>query len=148
MAFEKIGCIVPGLVGGLTERNTMEINMIAKQNRSDTLIQIMGNCYGTENYYTNNYISFKYTDGIKTFCEKAEAYWLLNIIQGIYIQYPQMREDLIQITLMVYENNTATISFTDSKGEFYRQRIPYTDCPMGEWVFYFENDVFFWRGEY
>ena len=114
----------------------MEINMIAKQNRSDALIQIMGNCYGTENYYTNNYISFKYTDGIKTFCEKGEAYWLLNIIQGIYIQYPQMREDLIQITLMVYENNTATITFTDSKRDFYRQRIPYTDCPMGEWVFY------------
>ena len=122
--------------------------MIAKQNRSDALIQIMGNCYGTENYYTNNYISFKYTDGIKTFCEKAEAYWLLNIIQGIYIQYPQMREDLIQITLMIYENNTATITFTDSKGEFYRQRIPYTDCPMGEWVFYFEKNVFFWNGEY
>ena len=122
--------------------------MIAKQNRSDALIQIMANCYGTENYYTNNYIHFKYTDGIKTFCEKAQAYWLLDIVQSIYGQYPQMREDLVQITLMVYENNTATITFTDSKGKFYRQRIPYTDCPMGEWVFYFENNVCFWRGEY
>lgn len=126
----------------------MELTMATKQNMADTLMQIMGNCYGTENYYTNNYIHFKYTDGIKTFCEKAQAYWLLNLIQGVYVQYQQMKEDLVHISLMVNQDNTAKITFTDSKGEFYKQQIPYTDCPIGEWVFYFENDVFFWNGEY
>ena len=60
----------------------MEINMIAKQNRSDALIQIMANCYGTENYYTSNYLHFNYTDGVKTFCDKASAFWLLDIKRG------------------------------------------------------------------
>ena len=72
----------------------------------------------------------------------------MDIVQSIYGQYKQMREDLISIVLMVNDDKTAMMTFTDSKGEFYKQRIPYTDCPMGEWVFYFENDVFFWNGEY
>ena len=44
----------------------MELTMATKQNIADALIQIMGNCYGTENYYINNYIHFKYTDGVIT----------------------------------------------------------------------------------
>ncbi|MBR6412229.1 MAG: hypothetical protein IKS41_03595 [Alphaproteobacteria bacterium] len=116
--------------------------------QSDNLNTIMANCYGTENYYTNNYLKYNYTDGIKTFCEQASAYWLLSLIQGVYTKYPQMRKDLIAITLMVNDDNTAIITFTDEKGQFYKQRIPYTDCPVGEWKFYFENNVFFWNGEY
>lgn len=45
----------------------MELTMATKQNMADALIQIMGNCYGTENYYTNNYIPYfnytKYNNG-------------------------------------------------------------------------------------
>ena len=116
--------------------------------RSDNLNAIMANCYGTENYYTNNYLHFNYTDGVMTFCDKASAFWLLDVVQSVYGQYKQMKEDLISIILMVSDDKTAMITFTDSKGEFYEQRIPYTDCPMGEWKFYFENNVFFWNGEY
>ena len=145
MAFLRIGCIVPGPRRGLTERS----NMLEQElSRSNNLNAIMSNCYGTENYYTNNYLHFNYTDGVMTFCDKASAFWLLDIVQSIYLQYPQVKEDLISITLMVSDDKTAMITFEDRNGEFYRQRIPYTDCPMGEWKFYFENDVFFWNGEY
>ena len=47
--------------------------------KSTELENIMSYCYGTENYYKIPQYSFKYTDGIKTFCEKAGAYWLLDI---------------------------------------------------------------------
>ena len=117
-------------------------------NRTDELKKVMSSCYGTENYYINNYLHFKYTDGVRTFCEKAAGYWILNIIEGVLIQFKQMREDLIRIVLTVREDNTATITFTDSEDDFYKQKIPFTDCPVGEWGFYFEHDVFFWEGEY
>ena len=48
--------------------------------KSNDLEHIMSYCYGTENYYKIPAYSFKYTDGIKTFCENAEAYWLLDLI--------------------------------------------------------------------
>lgn len=47
--------------------------------KSTELENIMSYCYGTENYYKIPQYSFKYTDGAKTFCEKADAYWLLDI---------------------------------------------------------------------
>ena len=102
----------------------------------------------TEHYYKIPTYSFKYTDGIKTFCEKADAYWLLDIIASISRHYKQMHEDFIIIDLIVDEDNKATITFEDTKGIFFKQEIPFTDCPEGTWRFYFDNNVFFWNGEY
>ena len=51
--------------------------------KSNDLEHIMSYCYGTENYYKIPQYSFKYTDGAKTFCEKADAYWLLDLIESI-----------------------------------------------------------------
>ena len=63
--------------------------------KSTELENIMSYCYGTENYYKNNLYTFNYTDGVKTFCEKADAYWLLDIIASISRHYKQMHEDFI-----------------------------------------------------
>ena len=54
---------------------------------SNKLHQIMSYCYGTENYYKIPQYSFKYTDGVKMFCEKADAYWLLDLIESIPAEY-------------------------------------------------------------
>ena len=116
--------------------------------KSYTLSNLMSYCYGTEHYYTNPIYSFKYTDGAKTFCEKADAYWLLDIVASISRHYKQMHEDFIIIDLIVGEDNKATITFEDTKGIFFKQEIPFTDCPQGLWRFYFDNNVFFWNGEY
>ena len=116
--------------------------------KSTELENIMSYCYGTENCYKIPQYSFKYTDGVKTFCEKADAYWLLDIVASVSRHYKQMHEDFIIIDLIVGEDNKATITFEDTKGIFFKQNIPFTDCPKGLWKFYFNNNVFFWNGEY
>ena len=107
----------------------------------------MSYCYGTENYYKIPQYTFNYTDGVKTFCEKADAYWLLDIVASISRHYKQMHEDFIIIDLIVGEDNKAIITCEDTKGIFFKQDIPFTDCPKGLWKFYFDNNVFFWNGE-
>ena len=73
--------------------------------KSNELQQIMSYCYGTEHYYKIPAYSFKYTDGIKTFCEKADAYWLLDIVASVSRHYKQMHEDFIIIDIIVGEDN-------------------------------------------
>ena len=132
------------LKGFFMTLNTTQHSVI----KSTELENIMSYCYGTENYYKNNLYTFNYTDGVKTFCEKADAYWLLDIVASISRHYKQMHEDFIIIDLIVGEDNKATITFEDTKGIFFKQNIPFTDCPKGLWKFYFDNNVFFWNGEY
>lgn len=122
--------------------------MTEKDKRSYELERTMANCYGTENYYTDRHLDFKYTDGVKTFCETAMAYWLLDLVNSVVKTKPAMNEDLIVITLTVKDNHKATITFEDSENIIYKQIIPFTDCPKGKWLFYYENNVFFWNGEY
>ena len=132
------------LKGFFMTLNTTQNSVI----KSTELENIMSYCYGTENYYKNNLYTFNYTDGVKTFCEKADAYWLLDIVASISRHYKQMHEDFIIIDLIVGEDNKATITFEDTKGIFFKQDIPFTDCPKGLWKFYFDNNVLFWNGEY
>ena len=116
--------------------------------KSSDLSNLMSYCYGTEHYYTNPIYSFKYTDGIKTFCENAQCYWLLDIVNSVCRFYKRMHQDLIIIKLIVNKDNKASISFEDTYGIFFSQIVPFTDCPEGTWMFYFKDNVFFWNGEY
>lgn len=113
------------------------------------LINAMALCTGTEDYYTNENISFDYTDGVKIFCKTAEAYWLLDLVESVVKTKPEMNNnDLINITLKVKEDNTAKIIFRQKIKIIHSQTIPYTDCPQGEWRFYYKDKVFFWYEEY
>lgn len=115
---------------------------------SSDLSNLMSYCYGTEHYYTNPIHSFKYTDGVKIFCENAQSYWLLDIVNSVCRFYKRMHQDLIIIKLEVNKDNKASISFEDTYGIFFSQIVPFTDCPEGTWMFYFNDNVFFWNGEY
>lgn len=108
----------------------------------------MAYCYGTEHYYISPFYSFKYTDGIKVFCDTAKAYWLFDILESIIKSTPKINDDLISIELSVNENNTALITFKNYKEIIFQQNISYTDCPQGTWLFFYEYEVFFWHGEY
>ena len=116
--------------------------------KSSYLSNLMSYCYGTEHYYTNPIYSFKYTDGVKIFCENAQSYWLLDIVNSVCRFYKRMHQDLIIIKLEVNKDNKASISFEDTYGIFFSQIVPFTDCPEGTWLFYFNDNVFFWNGEY
>ena len=116
--------------------------------KSSNLSNLMSYCYGTEHYYTNPIHSFKYTDGVKIFCENAQSYWLLDIVNSVCRFYKRMHQDLIIIKLEVNKDNKASISFEDTYGIFFSQIVPFTDCPEGTWMFCFNDNVFFWNGEY
>ena len=115
--------------------------------KSTELENIMSYFYGTENYYKIPQYSFKYTNGVKTFCEKADAYWLLDIVESVCRTHKEIHNDFILIELSLNKDNKATITFEDTKGIFFKQDIPFTDCPKCLWKFYFDNNVFFWNGE-
>jgi len=112
--------------------------------KSKELESIMSNYIGTEHYY--RYFPnapFLYTDGIKAFCENAEAYWFLT---EIFLATRGLPDDLYTITLEV-ENHSANIKISAEK-KIKGWHIGYTDCPEGEWKFFYQNNVFFWSGEY
>jgi hypothetical protein len=96
---------------------------------------------GTSQWYKVH--SLLITDGVKYFCDEAEAYWVLDIIWSV--QGLLKDEDFVLITLDV-KDKKADITFTDGdKGPgpvvLYQQFIGYTDCPNGVWKFYQEGDV-------
>ena len=113
------------------------------------LLNAMALCYGTEDYHTNPNLSFDYTDGVKTFCENAQEYWLLDLVESVVKTKPEMNSNiLVGIRLKVKDNNSAVITFKDATRIIYKQEIPYTDCPQGEWKFFYKDKVFFWCDEY
>ena len=67
--------------------------------RKKQLIEKLMFCNGTENYYTNPHLAFQYTDGVKIFCDIAEAYWVLDIVNSVVKTKPEMNNDLINIIL-------------------------------------------------
>ena len=87
--------------------------------KSSDLSNLMSYCFCTEHYYTNPIHSFKYTDGVKIFCENAQSYWLLDIVNSVCRFYKRMHQDLIIIKLEVTKDNKASISFEDTYGIFF-----------------------------
>lgn len=112
--------------------------------KSKELERIMVQCYGTEHWY--RYFpnaDFLYTDGVKTFCENAEAYWFLT---EVFLATRGLPDDLYTITLKV-EGSGANIEINGEK-KIRGWHIEFTDCPEGVWKFFYQNNVFMWKDEY
>lgn len=116
---------------------------------SEGLKKELAQCYGTQNYYRYVPFSLMYTDGVKLFVEKAEAYWLLsdiaiNLVYGKELQ----NEYFLCITLKV-KDNKADLIFDDGNGNvLLSKHYKYTDCPEGDWKFYFTDNVLLIPNEY
>lgn len=107
------------------------------------LENIMGYCYGTEHYYKNQLLPFVYTDGVKTFVENAGggAFWFLTEVMILVKDI----KDFASVVLKV-KNGKADILVDKNN----KKHIAYTDCPDGDWEFFYEPEskVLMWRGEY
>lgn len=113
---------------------------------SQELQDIMSNCYGTEHYYKFALIptyEIFLTDGVKTFVDNADAFWFLS---DFYSYIPTIRkkapnEYLFVVTLEVKEDETADLIITDGNNNpIVKKHYTYTDCPAGEWKFYFNAE--------
>lgn len=111
----------------------------------EELENIMANCYGTESYYKYGLIpscTILLTDGVKAFIDNADAYWFVG---DFYSYIPTIRkkapdEYLFVITLNVKDNKAEMIITDGNENLLLTKEYTYTDCPDGEWKFYYDND--------
>lgn len=118
------------------------------------LAQDLGYYTGSEHWYRVGIAPrVTYTDGVKYFAETAQAWWLIDIWATELPQHLK-REGFLAMVARVNDNK-ADLSATDGNNKTVWQRqISYTDCPEGEWKFYFGHggpqgtDVIMLRSEY
>ena len=96
-----------------------------------------------------------YTEGAKFFFDNAGngAYWLLDIL-ATEPAILKEAEQFTHVTLTVAEHGgVAHLNVTDGGKEgdaaqsVYHRRIDWTDCPPGDWEFFFENMTVMLPGE-
>ena len=126
------------------QKQVIEQRKKAKTSAQLELEAKMAYCYGTEHYYTDSIICYTYTDGVRTFVKEAGAGWLLTEFNKfIYGQ-----KEFCSLKLVVKDNKADILK--DGKKV---KHIAFTDCPDGEWEFFYEPNgvpsrVLMWNGEY
>lgn len=103
---------------------------------------------GTENWYRHHFVrDVTYTDGVKAFAELAGAWWFVD--DSIIEYAPLMRQHgFLTITLNVSDTK-AKITVDDGNDNVLATRnIPFTDCPAGQYRFYFTDNVLLLPSEY
>lgn len=110
----------------------------------------LNNHTGTSAYHVNPWYRWlKYTDGVKSFAHYSGggAYWFLDII-GTELKQLATEQDFLCITLKS-ERFRGHISVTDGNDKtLYQKKIPFTDCPTGEYTFFLTNGVMMLPSEY
>jgi len=110
---------------------------------------------GGDNYYSWSILfpRFKLTDGTKYLSEKAQAYWLMDIV-GSYQSSPKFRGEEFQVwKLKKGKGKEAIVTADDGNDNILRtQKIPYTDFfdkyDGDEIKLYFTNGIILLPSEY
>jgi hypothetical protein len=95
---------------------------------------------GTEKYHRFSILfrSLVLTDGAKYLAEKAECYWLMDIIGSILPLISIKSGGFCGATIAKIKGTSGAV-FTADDGNgnvFYTQKIPYTDFPLDEYKLY------------
>lgn len=102
---------------------------------------------GTENWY-KHWLGILYTDGVKYLAEKANAYWLIDVVAS----YQKTLKDVpFQLwTLTVKEDRSAIIQMREDGDVPPRveQFIEYSDFPLESIKLYFIDGVLLLPSEY
>lgn len=87
---------------------------------------------GTEHYYKFSVLfpTLVLTDGAKYLAEKAQCYWLMDIIGSV--QY-NLKNEAFQVVNLKVEDTKGIVTVDDGNDNIlYTQKTSYTDFPMGE----------------
>ena len=99
---------------------------------------------GSEQFYRHS-INRKviYTEGVQHIAEHGGAYWLLDEIALIQPYDKAVAGEEFQVwTLKVHPGNTATLTCDDGNDNIvFTKQIEFTDFPLPEIKFYFENST-------
>lgn len=114
----------------------------------ETLRQELANFYGSEVFYRHPLNrSVVYTEGVQHFAEQAGAYWFLDILATEPAILEQAK-DFAAVTLKVKDGKAQLLVTDGNDGEVFRRDIDYTDCPEGDWQFFFVGGTIMLRSEY
>jgi hypothetical protein len=114
----------------------------------NTLAYDLSMFIGTENWYKHRLNPLMtHTDGIKFFADKAECYWLLDIIVTEF--FPLLVNEPFLVIAVYVENAKCRIVVTDGNYiEIKSKYIDFTDLPEGKWTFYLTDNVLLLPSEY
>ena len=124
---------------------------------AESLLNELSMFTGTENYYPSSFGRLKLTDGIHFLREKANCYWLIDIVESV--QYlKKVKEQARFIIWNIVKNGSKAVveghwdiesdgGYSDEK-LVYRQKIEYTDFPLEKYEFYQVGDVLLLKSEY
>jgi hypothetical protein len=122
-------------------------------NDAQDLHSLLMNYTGTDNYYRHPFSPSVYTDGVRAFAQNAGggAYWFLDIVLTEPVIRKAMRDEGLQIvTLSVdpEQRGHITVKRDTYDPVIFSRAIDTTDCPPGEWRFYFTDNVLMIPNEY
>jgi len=122
--------------------------MSDKITSADLSDQLSGYHGGDQTYFHNLNQNVIYTSGVRHFAQSAGAYWFLDILAT----EPKIRrqgQDFALILLTVKDKKAKIIVTDGNDGTpgIFKRNIDFTDCPEGEWKFYFENGTIMLPGE-
>lgn len=101
---------------------------------------------GTEQYYPHM-CGTLLTDGAKFLAEKAECFWLMDIIASVKTQLRKL--DHFHVCKLVVKDGAGTFTADDGNGNIhYTQEIPHTDFPLPEVKLYFVDNIILLPSEY
>ncbi len=86
---------------------------------------------GTQGFY-RHFLLVLLTDGTKYLAEKAECFWLMDIIASVQSANFRAKADGLQTwTVTVRSNDSASVVCAAGGVEIYRQEVPMTDFILG-----------------
>ena len=106
---------------------------------------------GTESYHKFSILSkLVITDGVKYLCDKASAYWLMDLIASYQskCQKDEMLRDMQFWTITVNGSQAVVKCERDTNDVAFSQKIGYTDFPLDEIKLYCQNGVILLPSEY
>ncbi len=108
--------------------------------------EIMNSSTGTEKYYRPFFFNtMVYTDGVRTFAEQCQAYWVIDLVNSymkkIQNNHRRTSEWMYFIQLKVKDSKVSVRIYREvdeKKKTVARQDIPYTDLPNVDLKFYLQ----------
>ena len=108
--------------------------------------EIMNSSTGTEKYYRPFFFNtMVYTDGVRTFAEQCQAYWVIDLVNSymkkIQNNHRRTGEWMYFIQLKVKDSKASVRIYREvdeKKKTVVRQDIYYTDLPNVELKFYLQ----------
>ncbi|MBD3340435.1 MAG: hypothetical protein GF353_15075 [Candidatus Lokiarchaeota archaeon] len=121
-----------------------------QENIKRELEENLPNFHGTANYYRHSIGNFKYTDGVKYLAEKAQCYWLLDVV-GSYQYLEEVKNAPFQLWELITEKDqTAVVTMKEDSDmpDIIKQKLPYTDFPLEKIRLYLVDNVLMLTSEY